>query len=347
MKKVIKDSLLKANKYRYHQKHKRIALVALKNIEEDTGYRLSSSQKKIINDYSKEVLGSSVYKYWLYVYTAFNKKFVEGWIPDNYFGDIVAPKINKGIGKIANVKTLSKRIVNSNLFPDKYYLIDNLLYDSEFNLVEFDDLYNEINNGQELFIKRDNSNQGKGVLKLNRKNFNKEILLTFGDSVIQKSIIQNAWFDRITPASVATVRITTVKEFDGKVKMRAVYLRVGTGDSHVVKSASAIRVPIINREGKLGDYGADPNWKRHTKHPDTGFKFSGEKIPYFSKAVEECEKLHSKLPHFSIIGWDVSITNEGEIKIMEWNANHPGIKFSEASMGPCFSGLNWEKLWKL
>ncbi len=96
----------------------------------------------------------------------------------------------------------------------------------------------------------------------------------------------------------------------------------------------------------MGDFGIDPSWQRHLRHPDSGFEFAGQRVPHFKKAVAECEKLHTKIPHFSIIGWDVSTMNSGEVRIMEWNAFHPDIKFSEASTGPCFFDLNWEKLWK-
>jgi hypothetical protein len=29
--------------------------------------------------------------------------------------------------------------------------------------------------------------------------------------------------------------------------------------------------------------------------------------------------------------------------VLEWNSKHCDIKFSEASTGPCFLGLDWEQ----
>jgi hypothetical protein len=83
---------------------------------------------------------------------------------------------------------------------------------------------------------------------------------------------------------------------------------------------------------------------RHTRHPDSGFSFTGQQIPYFRKAVAACEALHRKVPQFSVIGWDAIVTPQGKVEIMEWNTNEPVIAFSEASTGPCFTGLGWEKL---
>ena len=220
------------------------------------------------------------------------------------------------------------------------------MYDENYNIVNFKELEKEIESGNDLFIKKDDSSQGKGILKLSKDNFSRQVVLSFDNSVIQEAINQHPWFDEITSKSVATIRITTTKELHGDINMRAAYLRVGTGDNEFIKSDSALKIPIIDREGSLGSYGVDPNWKRVENHPDTGFIFANKKIPYFLKAVEVCENLHSKIPHFSIIGWDIAITKQGEVKIIEWNAMHPGIKFSETITGPCFKDLKWEELWK-
>lgn len=342
MKNKPKSVLQNIRKYRYDQIHKQEAMHALKCIESDTGYTLTADQKRKIKDYAKEVLGSTKCSYWLYVYTAYNQKFKEGWIPDNYFGYSVAPKINKGIGSISNIKTLSRKIVETDLLPDKYYLIDNVLYDTNYQVITEKEVSEILfSNDNEYFLKKDDSNQGRGVIRITKENFNISELLKHQDAVIQEPIIQAEWFDKIIPDSVATIRITTVKEKDHTTRMRAAYLRVGRKNIETVQSNSAIRIPILDRKGNLGTFGADPEWKRHSTHPDTGFEFKNKSVPIFEKAVIECEKLHQKLPHFSIIGWDVSITEKGEIKLIEWNAGHPDIKFSEASTGPCFTGLDW------
>lgn len=301
----------------------------------------------LIKDYASEVFGSSVYAYWLYVYTAYNQKFVEGWIPDNYFGHIVVPVINKEIRQLAAKKTLSRKIIGGDLFPDKFYFIDNTWYDIDFNVIDAARVQKLMSDLQyEFYLKEDDSAQGKGVFKVNKNSFNLKDFPTYKNFVIQEAIKQAEWFDKIITGSVATIRITTVKGTDSSIKMRASYLRVGRSNSQIIQSSTAIKVPIIDGHGGLGDFGASPSWKRHLRHPDSGFEFAGQKVPHFTKVVSECEKLHAKMPHFSIIGWDASINDRGDVRIMEWNAGHTDIKFSEASTGPCFSDLNWEKLWK-
>ena len=49
------------------------------------------------------------------------------------------------------------------------------------------------------------------------------------------------------------------------------------------------------------------------------------------------------MPYVRAIGWDVSVDKNDDVHVMEWNGNHNDIKFSEATVGPCFLGLGWEK----
>ena len=57
-------------------------------------------------------------------------------------------------------------------------------------------------------------------------------------------------------------------------------------------------------------------------------------------------ELHRSIPFVRSIGWDLIIDINDTVKVMEWNGYHNDIKFSEATQGPCFSDLGWEKLWK-
>lgn len=343
----IKKSVNKITELKYHNTHKKKAMFALNNIEKDTNYSLSLKEKSYIKNYAKERFGSTKYAYWLYVYTAFNQEFKEGWIPDNYFGLVVAPAINNGLGKLANVKTMTNRLINSSILPDKIYKINNQFYDRNNQFIEdevledllFDDKKNE------YFVKKDDSNQGRGVFRLTYNNFDMNYFKKLNNFVIQSSIKQNPFFDEIVKGSVATVRVTTVK-VKNKIETRGYFLRVGREGSASINSESYIRVPIKNIHGELGEHAIDVNWQRLYKHPDTSFTFEGKKIPGFYKATKELEKIHEKFPHFSIIGWDISITEDENPQIIEWNADHPDVKFTEATIGPTFKDLNWESLSK-
>ena len=347
MKSQIKKQLDKYKEKRYNIRHGKEALKILDVIEKDTNYKLSNKMRSTIDDYALEILGSKMYAPWLYVYTAYNQEFKEGWIPDNYFGYIVAPKVNKGLGTLAATKTLSKKVLHTDLLPDKFYIIDDTLYDLNYNIIPNDKIKgNLFKESNELFLKLDNSNQARGVFKISSENFNLKQLFDKGDAVIQSPIKQADFFEEVVPGSVATLRINTIKNNNHQIVFSSSFLRFGRLNEEFVKVNSSINVPILDINGTFGEFASDPIWKRHYSHPDTGFKFAGNKIPFFKNAVDACIKLHQKMPHLGIIAWDISLSNEGKIYLMEWNAKHPGIKFPEAAVGPTFKDLNWDKLHK-
>src|SRR5699024_10028232 len=349
MKKQLRSLLYNYKKSRYNNKINNTDLKLVKKMEEEYGYKLDLKLKKKIDEYAKETFGSVAYAPSLYVYTVYNQEFKEGWIPDNYFGFVVAPKVNKSLGHVASMKTMSIKIIQTNKLPDKFYIIDQKLYDEYFNLIEKKNVENTLFSfSDNYFLKLDNSSQGRGVFKISRDTFELNEIFNKGDAVLQLPIKQSKFFDEIIEDSVATLRILTFKDLNGKINFAASFLRVGRKNEDIVQAASSIKIPIIDEEGTLNNFAnADAGWKRYYEHPDTGYRFEGNKIPYFNNAVNDCLELHRQLPHVTIIAWDVSITDEGETKVIEWNAKHPGIKFLEACSGPMFKELGWEDLHKI
>ena len=194
-----------------------------------------------------------------------------------------------------------------------------------------------------VFLKKDGPGQGKGVERVKVENFFEKKFESFGNCVIQSQLEQHGFFNDIISGPLATVRITTVKDKLGKIGMRAAYLRFGRKGESWVQSKSHVRVAIVDDSGCLDEFGYTPDWRRWQYHPDTNFAFSNHRIPIFKECVEMCIELHKKVPHITIIGWDMAICDDETTKVIEWNTGHCDIKFSEASTGPCFLGLGWEK----
>lgn len=303
------------------------------------------SLKKKADDYAIQVLGKKEYAPWLYVYTLVSGSFKEGWIPDNFFGRCVYPKVNKALTAVPEFKTFSNIVFKTDALPDIAYFIDNVFYNRDLNIININDLREIVGKSTaKVFVKQDYSKQGLGIIKLGVNDINADTIKKIGNCVIQSSIKQHDFFEQFISGSVATIRITTVKNLDGKINMRASYLRLGRKDTAWIQSNNSIRAAIVNNDGELDTFGYTQDWKRWLKHPDTDVSFANKRIPQFKQAVETCIKLHALIPHYTIIGWDMTIDHEDKVKLMEWNAGHCDIKFSEATTGPCFTGLNWEKL---
>jgi hypothetical protein len=272
------------------------------------------------------------------------QRFVEGWLPDNYFGRIIVPRVSNGF-QITSLKTATNLILDTPALPDLGYLIDGALYDRQRNRIDLPQFRSSIPDGvTTVFVKSDRSSRGQGVRPLPVSALTVEALQACGNCVIQSPIQQHSFFDDIIAGTLATLRITTVREQNGSVRSRAAYLRVGRANTSWVQSANSVRIAVVSDDGALDGVGYTEDWRQWATHPDSGFRFSGARIPEFTHAVALCESLHQKIPHLGIVGWDIAVNSNGQAQLIEWNAGHCDIKFSEATTGPCFTGLNWSPL---
>ena len=332
--------------YRYHKEQKHVANRILKSIESVKG-KTDPKLIKLSNDYACDVLGWSGFSPWLNVYCAVNQNFKEGWIPDNYYDKVVVPALKGDYGKVSELKSFTNKIFKSDFFPDRIYYVNGLWFSNDYQIIS-DEKIKEIifKKSKKVVFKIDNSFQGKGVFLLEESKFEQNKIHLLGNGVVQDFIEQHSFFKELMPGSVSTIRITTVVDDDGIASMRACYLRIGRNfDSHV-KSESHIRVPIKMETGELFEYGYLTNWFTIDKHPDTNILFAKKQIPNFAKCVTVALDLHKSVPFVRCIGWDMTVDKNNNVQVMEWNGTHNDIKFSEATQGPCFSDLGWEKLWK-
>lgn len=310
------------------------------------GRTLSSSDEKKAEEYARSVLGSVNFAPWLKLYTAYRGEFLEGWIPDNYLGRVVCPAVNGEFRRLCVFKTLSRRILQSDALPDLVYFIKGNWISVTGEQMNLDQVKSYLfDRNESIYLKSDHSQQGLAVFKLDSKKFSEFNFNSVGDFVIQAPIIQHPFFDEFSPGGVATIRITTVKPIGQLAKNRLTTVRVGRKGQNVVQSQSSIRIPV-GEDGSFFEEGTGSDWTVFDSHPDTGAKFFGMAIPNFAEAVQLCEALHDRFAHFQLIGWDVCVEESGEVKIMEWNTDEPGIIFSEAANGPHFQDLGWENLWK-
>jgi len=331
---------------KYHSNHKKIALITLKTIENVKG-KTNLNLIKLADEYALDVFGSQIYAPWLYVYSAISGQFKEGWIPDNYYGKIVVPKLKGNYGIIGDFNGLTNRVFNSSYFPVKAYRINNLWWTPQYQVISDQDLSDIIfEKSEKVVFKIDNSIQGKGVYFFDKNNFSLDKVKGLGNGVFQKFIKQHSFFNNIMSKSVATIRITSVTNNEGKASIRSCYLRVGRIEDSHVKSSSHIRIPINVVTGELNMFGYNTFWQEIESHPDSEFVFQDKIIPSFNKCIEAALSLHEHIPFVRSIGWDMIIDENSEVQVMEWNGLHNDIKFSEATQGPCFSDLGWEKLWK-
>jgi len=337
------ETLLSA---RYHYMQRKLAKNALKHIEAEKGRTL----KKMIclcDHYARDVLGWKGYAPWLWVYTALAGSFKEGWIPDNYYGQVVVPQRQGAYGNVSHLKAFHPQIFPNGDFPDLAYHVNGFFVSRDYtvlNPAQLEELL--FRDREEVVFKKDLSYQGKGVTFLSRDDFRRIKVRSLGNGVFQKVIVQHPSLAALMPSSVATIRLTTVMEDNGQVSLRAAYLRLGRSNTRYVQSASHIRIPVNLDTGQLLEEGYFPNWRTTRIHPDSQLPFEGKSLPGFQECGAAVRKLHEKLPLTRCVGWDVAVDRDEKMQVMEWNGADNDIKFSEATQGPCFADLGWEQLWR-
>jgi len=344
IKQIVSSSFKKLENLRYHKISNNIANNVLSSLKEEKG-DFPIELKKKADEYAQEVLGWKGFAPWLYVYSHFTGQFKEGWIPDNFYGRVVIPKTQGDYGKVSMLKPLTNRLFEKNISPDLGYFINGTWFDANYSQIpETNILKIFFADTDTVIIKLDTTYQGKGIYVLTRANFNISKLNKLDDFVIQRFIKQHEFFNSYTPDSVGTIRLTTVVEINGPISLRAAYLRLGRSTDTHVQSINHIRIPIDMIDGKLYELGYLPNWHQIKTYPDSKTTFSNKEIPNFETCVNLVLGLHKKMPMVKAIGWDVVIDNQNQPIVMEWNGYSNDIKFSEATQGPCFKDLNWDKI---
>lgn len=301
-----------------------------------------------IDAYARTVLGSPRFASWLQLYSAVYGRFVEGWIPDNYFARVVLPRVQNPTRKgVSNVKTLTRRILRTDLLPDLVYHVRGCWLDGNNQSLAptavVDAMFAA---GDEVIVKRDMVSRGRGIFRLHRRDFVLADLQKLGNFVVQERIIQAPVFDRIIAGPVTTLRITTTKAVGAPARAHRSILRFGRRDEIGLDAKTEVIVPVIDDRGTIADDGYLGDWSMCRTHPDTGAAFAGLVVPAYREAVATCLALHDTIPHLAIAGWDVALDHAERVRLLELNTGHVGINVMQATGGPCFQDMNWESLWR-
>lgn len=177
---------------------------------------------------------------------------------------------------------------------------------------------------ENVFAKKHNSFGGDGVTKIELAGEDLKVLFNqlYNDKqyLIEDTLVQNEYLDWINPKAVNNVRLVTLLK-DGEVYVIFKTLRINAGSEEVI-SCHDIYMTLDDEGNILGNV-VDDECNIYKKHPVTGFKFKGAKIPHMDKALELVKNAARLVPEMRWIGWDVAITEDGAA-IIEGN-NYPSF----------------------
>ena len=224
------------------------------------------------------------------------------------------------------------RYDNLALFDDKYLTYRKFLPYYRRKLIsfsgggeEFDDFLKEC---PVFMAKVGNSSCGSGIEILNANKFESvaqliEYMELRNYDVCEELIIQSEQMSRLHPASVNTIRMTTIVVSSGEnpeIVLFHPFLKIGQQGNYVDNGGKGgIIVKIDEVTGKLCTDGCDEANHRYKVHPNTGIKLRGYQLPDWEQAKELAKKLALVVPENRYIGWDLAHTNEGWVMV-EGNA---------------------------
>ncbi|MCL1846282.1 MAG: hypothetical protein FWF77_10305 [Defluviitaleaceae bacterium] len=335
--------------YNRHMAYLNYASDELKSIEAIKG-KTDPRLEKLCMDYAKSVLGNTIYAPWLLVYAAFLGEFKEGWIPHDYFEMIVAPRITKIYGYVSTIASLTPCVFT---FPERCKMpniasfANGLFLTCEGEVISSNEVHKYVfDRCDKVVFKTSFSMGGQGVHFLTAKDFDSKKIIQLGNGVFQEYIKQHDVFEEIVSSGVVTLRVLTVVEDSGNIRVCSAYARIPrSADTHVITGKS-ILLSVDMETGQFDDYAMMPDRSSVDKHPDTGTTFAGRRIPRFKECIAGIVKLHEQYRACRIIGWDVIVDKDENLQMMEWNGNCPMIVGPEWLHGPCFTGLGWENFWR-
>lgn len=304
---------------------------------------LPEAEVRRIRDYAQDVFGDARYFPWLHFYAVWNGRFREGWVPEDYFQSVAIPQINGAFHKICQARTLQRRLIGDPSMPDIAYFVGGEWFDLDGARVPRAGVAGFLfGDANEVCIKAEETIWGRGVSFETREGFDLDRIERQGNFCVQRLIRQAEWFDQLSPAAVATVRIATGKIAGARPHVVGAFIRLGFGAARAIGRES-VEAPILDAEGAINPFAVDVEWRRFTHHPETGLALDGLRIPEYRRMTEHCLGLHDRLPQFGYIGWDVVLDREGAIKVMEFNTAHPETRLIEMSLGPCFRDFGLER----
>ena len=148
-----------------------------------------------------------------------------------------------------------------------------------------------------------------------------EYLKNNGKAIIEEYIYQDDSTGIFNPKSLNTIRIVTMN-LNGKFSIIGAVLRMGNNNDFDNWSVGGIVAGIDVKTGKINTDGSDKKGNVYKTHPLTKEKFKGHQIAKWQEIKETIKKASLVVEDMPYVGWDIAVTKNGEVELIEGNHNH-------------------------
>ena len=313
----------------------------VRNKRMNGGYDCRKEYKETVVPYWKKY-GKKPKILWYKNYSAETKKVDPRYIPDDmWFEDILPYFSNIQFRRFGEDKCQ-----HGIWFPDAkrpYTVCANIagvFYDNEYNIITKEEAAKRCVEYKRFLIKPSiDSGEGRLIKFYDNEEQTAEGMLRAFDEMgcnflAQEVISQHPVISALYASSLNTVRIVSFL-FEGEVYVLSSILRIGASNSRVDNVGAGGYACPIQPDGRLNRLAVNRK-SEWVEENENGLRFETVVVPAYDKAVETVKKLHRRLAHFKIIGWDIGIDADDEPVLIEFNTN-PGQ--NQYSCGPTFGDL--------
>lgn len=162
------------------------------------------------------------------------------------------------------------------------------------------------------------------------------------DYIVQKILVQHPDLARLNPGSVNTIRIVTVMH-NNEVTLMSPVVRIGGEKSRVDNVSRGGYQTVIHPDGTLNKVAFTHRGGKiaHVLQTDGGVRFEDCAVPCWDKVCETTKQLAIHLPHLKLIGWDLSVDENGDVVLIEFNCDFGS---NQETSGPTFGDMTEEIL---
>lgn len=165
--------------------------------------------------------------------------------------------------------------------------------------------------------------QGKGVFKICAEAVN-DLDALYSKCVKEDLLIEECVqaCDEIAafhPSSLNTIRVVTFSSQDKCVVFGALFRMGAHGNVVDNTHAGGVYAPVNVETGTIEIDAIDAENHHYSNHPDTGKPIKGFTIPYWEQILETCKAASLAVPNVRFAGWDICVTNDGRVELIEGN----------------------------
>ena len=154
--------------------------------------------------------------------------------------------------------------------------------------------------------------------------------------VVQEKVKQHPDLQRVNPTSLNSMRLYTYRRLDGTYEFLYPFAHLRFGGKGAIKDnvSQGGGTCLIHPDGRVDDrVYRFKNMNVSSLSKETGV--DNLVIPCYEKVIQTLFQMHSRLPYFDFVGWDVTVLPNGEPLLIEFNLV-PSVEGPQMMAGPMF-----------